>query len=69
MQLLEGMVMAQGFTVAAADETEAEGERIVDPGALPEKSVLEKYFGVAVSSISKDGGGLYSTFRLMHAKP
>jgi hypothetical protein len=68
MQLLEGMVMAQSFTVAAADD-EADEERLVDPGALPDKSVLQKYFGVAVSSISKDGGGLYSTFRLIHARP
>ena len=65
MEVMAGIVATQQMTMNGSAEEE-EDERMVDPGALPTIGVLEKYFGIAVGSVSKDDGGFYSTFRILH---
>jgi hypothetical protein len=50
---------------ADAAEEEAEPE-FCDPAAKPNPSTIGKYFGPAVGAQYKDGGGFYSTVRLIH---
>ena len=70
MEVMGGLIMTQQLTVEVPGEGEEEAEdgRMVDPEAMPSIGVLEKYFGIAVGSASKDDGGFYSTLRVLHAK-
>ena len=59
--------MSQDMTMDDGESDEgAEEARMVDPEAFPTLGVLEKYFGIAIGSSSKDAGGFYSTLRVLH---
>jgi hypothetical protein len=58
-------VDTEGESEGDAAEEEAEPE-LCDPAAKPNPSTIGKYFGPAVGAQYKDGGGFYSTVRLIH---
>jgi hypothetical protein len=60
-------VEAEGGPEEDADAVEEEaGPEFCDPEAKPDPSTIGKYFGPAVGAQYKDGGGFYSTVRLIH---
>jgi len=65
MQQEAQTVEAEEESDGAAVEEEAAPE-FCDPSAKPDPSTIGKYFGPAVGAQYKNGGGFYSTVRLIH---
>lgn len=65
MQPAAESIETEGEPEGDAVEEEAQPE-FCDPSAKPDPSTIGKYFGPAVGAQYKDGGGFYSTVRLIH---
>lgn len=53
-------------SMAQVESLGAGGAHFCDPDQKPDPRVLEEYFGIAVGSVSKNGEGIFSRFRLIH---